>query len=215
MKTQVIKMLKPKSELSDRHISDWDELLKVREFFRNQGQTVVVTSGTWDLLHAGQALYLHKAKSMGDVLIVGVDSDELTRFRKGPQRPIVPQDERITLLSLLDSVDFIALLDKKEGRDGESLIRMLKPDILVMSETTKNEGEDHATKWKGIYESEGICKVEILPPQSVSSTSNQIRLVMIEGRLDSMQRLLKFLREEFPDEFTKSLNHVENGKPKM
>ncbi|MEN9647666.1 MAG: hypothetical protein RLY57_470, partial [Candidatus Parcubacteria bacterium] len=77
-----------------RFIPDMNELKAVVDHFRQMGYRIVLTQGVYDLIHEGHALYLENARSLGDLLIVGVDSDELTKKRKGPSRPIVPQSER-------------------------------------------------------------------------------------------------------------------------
>ena len=92
MNASAKKILETKTNFASRFVPDHAELKKLVDEFKKEGLKVVLTQGVYDLLHEGHALYLEVAKSYGDLLIVGVDSDELTRMRKGPNRPIVPQE---------------------------------------------------------------------------------------------------------------------------
>lgn len=105
-----------------------DHLLTLRQQWRDDNQRVVLTNGIFDLLHVGHVQYLQQARSLGDVLIVGLNSDESTRQFKGPKRPLIPQDERAALLLELRSVDQVVIF---EERTAERLVDLLRPDIYV------------------------------------------------------------------------------------
>lgn len=92
------------------------------------GQRVVFTNGCFDLLHRGHTRLLQRARELGDVLIVGLNSDASVRSLKGPSRPVLFQDERAELLSALASVDFIVIF---EEADPGRTIAVLRPDVLV------------------------------------------------------------------------------------
>lgn len=157
----------------DRFISDTEHLKNLISTLKKEGKKIVLTSGSWDLLHIGHAQYLMRAKEKGDVLIVGVDDDEKVKQRKGPNRPIVPQEERFKMLSHLRYVDVI--VPKPKGLHKFSLLKLVKPDVLVISETTKHS-EDK------IREMESYCgRIELLPPQSTTSTSAKVRLLFTQG----------------------------------
>lgn len=96
--------------------------------WRRQGATVVFTNGHFDLLHAGHVRYLQAARSMGDRLIVGLNSDASTRRRKGPTRPILPQEERAALLAALRAVDAVLIWEQDDFREA---VAELRPDIYV------------------------------------------------------------------------------------
>ena len=100
---------------------------KVREIKR-QGLKLVFTNGCFDLLHPGHLAYLQKARSLGDVLIVGVNSDRSVKKIKGDLRPIFDQEERCEMLSGLESVSFVTVFDASTPRD---LINLILPDVLV------------------------------------------------------------------------------------
>ena len=105
---------------------DWPELLELRAAARAAGSTVVWTNGAFDLLHPGHVQSLQQARALGDVLIVGVNSDRSVKAYKGPARPILNQDERAAMLAALECVGAVIIFD--EDTPAESLVK-LKPDI--------------------------------------------------------------------------------------
>jgi D-beta-D-heptose 7-phosphate kinase/D-beta-D-heptose 1-phosphate adenosyltransferase len=137
---------------------------------KKQGKKVVLTQGSFDLVHIGHARYCAEAKSYGDILIVGVDSDAKVKKRKGEDRPIVPQDERMEMLTHLDSVDFVVL--KKLNVPKWDLIKKVQPDILIATKETYTNEQLEALK-------EFCGKVVVLEPQATTSTSAKIRLMQI------------------------------------
>lgn len=98
------------------------------ETLRKQKKTIVFTNGCFDILHAGHVYYLEQAKSHGDYLWIGLNSDESVSQLKGPDRPINPQDARLYLLSSLGCVDFITIF---HDTTPISLISNIKPDIHI------------------------------------------------------------------------------------
>ncbi len=177
------------SNLRSRFIPVLDELKRVVSQLKSMGFKIVLTQGVYDLIHEGHAEYLEKAKSFGDILIVGLDSDELTKRRKGPGRPIVPQKERAKMLAHLRAVDVIALKDVDQ--ELNDLIDLVEPDVLVFSESTK----DIDSKIVNQYKKAGR-EIIVLPPQSTTSTSARIRNLTIEGA-EELGREVKQLVENF------------------
>lgn len=168
------------TNFNDRYVRDFDTLAAVVKKLKADGNRIVLTQGVFDLIHEGHAKYLELAKSYGDVLIVGVDSDELTRLRKGNGRPIVPQQERIHMLVHLRHVDIVVVREAKH--DIGDLIRVVEPDVLVISSGTKDFTKDMATNKKMRQEYEAICgEILTLEPQATTSTSARIRDLTIEG----------------------------------
>ena len=104
------------------------ELLEQRERWRQAGRTLVFTNGCYDLLHPGHVRLLERARSLGDVLVVGLNTDSSVRLSKGPGRPLTPERERAELLASLEAVDGVVLFDEETPR---ALIGRLLPDILV------------------------------------------------------------------------------------
>jgi len=155
-------------------IPDQKALKKAIDGYRKAGHRIVLTQGVYDLIHIGHALYLSKARLLGDILIVGVDSDALTKARKGPRRPIVPQDERVEMLLHLRHVDIVTIRDINHGIGG--LIELVKPDVFVASESTK----DFTKEQQMAYNS--CCgEVVIFPQQATTSSTNRMRQLIIDG----------------------------------
>ena len=98
------------------------------EAWRTAGERIVFTNGVFDLLHRGHVDYLEEARALGDRLVVGVNSDASVRRIKGPDRPLVPADERAELLAALACVDLALVFDEDTP---ERLIREVEPDVLV------------------------------------------------------------------------------------
>jgi len=153
-----------------RIIFNPQEIKPIVEQARKNGQKIVLTQGSFDLVHIGHARYCEKAKSFGDLLIVGVDSDQKVKKRKGKNRPIVPQDERMEMLTHLRSVDYVVL--KELGDPKFNLIKAIKPDVLVATKDTY----DTAT----IRQLEAMCgKIVVLEPMATTSTTGKIRLMQM------------------------------------
>lgn len=156
--------------MKDSVVAGYDHLSKLVKKYRSQNKKIVLTQGTFDMLHIGHARYMQEAKSHGDVLFVGVDSDEKVRKRKGPDRPVVPEEERVEMLTYLSSVDHVVLkpVDEKKWR----LIKMVHPDVLIATRQTYSSEQ--------IQELEKICgTVVVLDPMATTSTSAKIRQVQI------------------------------------
>jgi D-glycero-beta-D-manno-heptose 1-phosphate adenylyltransferase len=110
------------------HLYTRRELIAERARWRQGRKVVVFTNGCYDLLHVGHIRFLKKARSLGDLLIVGLNTDASVRLSKGPKRPLIPQNERAELLLALADVDGVVLFDEETPR---GLIAELLPDVLV------------------------------------------------------------------------------------
>jgi rfaE bifunctional protein nucleotidyltransferase chain/domain len=95
---------------------------------RARGETIVFTNGVFDLLHPGHVKYLQDARALGDLLIVGLNSDASVRRNKGPSRPITPEPERAEMLAALAAVDAVVVFDEDTPAE---IVRAVQPDILV------------------------------------------------------------------------------------
>ena len=145
-------------------------LMEIRAKLKQQGRTVVFTNGCFDILHRGHVEYLGSAKALGDVLIVGVNSDNSVRRIKGNGRPIVSEGDRAFVLSALKDVDFVCLFDEDTPFE---LIREIVPDILV-------KGADWNVKdvvGKEIVEQAGgsVRTIPIVSDRSTSGIIGRIR----------------------------------------
>jgi rfaE bifunctional protein nucleotidyltransferase chain/domain len=106
-----------------------DQLLSVLSSERTKGKRIVFTNGCFDLMHIGHTRYLQAAKALGDVLVVGVNSDVSVRtLDKAPDRPIVPEAQRAEVLAALGCVNFVVIFDEP---DPLPLIAAVQPDVLV------------------------------------------------------------------------------------
>jgi D-beta-D-heptose 7-phosphate kinase/D-beta-D-heptose 1-phosphate adenosyltransferase len=161
----------------DKYILSRNEILKVRQDLKNQNKKVVFTNGCFDILHAGHVDYLSKAKELGDILIVGMNSDMSVRKIKGELRPIIPEKERAFLLSSLRVVDYVTMFD--EETPGE-LISILVPDVLVKGadwNIDKIVGRDIVEKNGG--------KVRTIEFINNQSTSNIIKTIIDRYKINA------------------------------
>lgn len=172
----------------ERFIPDFSELKETVERLRDEGKKIILISGVYDLIHIGHARFLELGKSNGDVLVVGVDSDELTKQRKGPSRPLVPEDERIEMLSHLRHVDIITLY--KPGQDNFECIEMIRPDKIIISETTKDIKPEMLEQIKK-YNIEKI----LLPSQAKVSTTERYRQITMDGGNELAKKVISVIQE--------------------
>ncbi len=147
-----------------------EEAAALADRLRRSGKTVVFTNGVFDLLHPGHVRYLQHARSLGDALIVGVNSDRSVRANKGPSRPITPEAERAELLSALSCVDAVAIFDEDTPAE---IIRRIQPDVLV-------KGADWAADaivGRDTVEARGgkVVRVDVEPGWSTSSIIEKVR----------------------------------------
>ena len=147
-----------------------DELVDIRKRLAREGKRVVFTNGCFDLLHVGHVEYLQKAKSLGDILIVGINDDASVRRLKGPPRPITPQDDRTRIIAALASVDYTCLFSEDTPLN---LITAIRPDVLV-------KGADwpvDAVVGKDLVESLGgaVRTIDFIPNRSTTGIIAKIR----------------------------------------
>ena len=119
---------------SDQHIKSWAEIESIVSSLKNNNRNIVFTNGCFDILHAGHVEYLEKSKSYGDVLIVGVNSDESVKKIKGDSRPINSEYDRAYILASIEAVDYVVIFHEETPLN---LINHIKPDILT-------KGNDYA-----------------------------------------------------------------------
>lgn len=126
--------------------------LLIRDF-QTKGKKIVFTNGCFDILHPGHSAYLAEAKALGDILVVGVNSDASVQRLKGDKRPIMPEQARARLLAALTAVDFVTIFNED---DPYQLIKLLEPDILVKGgdwDTSAIVGRDLVTARGGSVQS--------------------------------------------------------------
>jgi D-beta-D-heptose 7-phosphate kinase/D-beta-D-heptose 1-phosphate adenosyltransferase len=114
--------------MSVKKIRTLEEIIGLRAQFRESGKKLVFTNGCFDLLHVGHVRYLNQARSIGDALIVGLNSDQSVREIKGDSRPVIPELERAEVLAALASVDYVFIF---ADPTPQRVIDAIVPDVLV------------------------------------------------------------------------------------
>lgn len=180
----------PGSVWKKRLISQSD-LLTLHDKLKEAGKKVVFTAGSWDLIHAGQCRYLEKAKAYGDVLVVGVSSNDAIRRVKGPNKPILDEKIRAEMLTFLKSVDFVTILPEPSCVPS---LGLLKPDVYV---TVK---EDWTSEYKESKEYKTVTKyggeVLVVDRQSTSVSTTQILQRAIGGALsDTLKDYMQYRKD--------------------
>ncbi len=147
-----------------------ENLLPELAHHRASGKRVVFTNGCFDLIHLGHIKYFQFAKNQGDLLIVGVNTDQSIQRLKGPRRPIINEQDRISVLEELESIDYLVAFDEDTPLN---LIETIKPDVLVKGADYKKE---QVVGWD-VVESYGGC-VALAPLIDGRSTSNVIERIL-------------------------------------
>ena len=123
------------------------ELQQIVHDKKSEGKTVVFTNGCFDILHIGHVRYLQDARAQGNVLVVGVNSDESVSKLKGPERPVVPGYERVEILAALECVDYVTIFNEDTPID---LILTIKPNVHVKGGDYTPEGLPEADAVRSI-----------------------------------------------------------------
>ncbi len=146
-----------------------EELIELRRRWKEEGKTVVFTNGCYDVLHPGHIRLLENARSLGDVLILALNSDASVQRLKGPTRPLIPQQERAELAAALEAVDAVTFFDEDTPTE---LIAAVLPDVLV-------KGADWAHWIAGREEVEAAGgKVLALPLEPGYSTTGIVEEIL-------------------------------------
>jgi rfaE bifunctional protein nucleotidyltransferase chain/domain len=167
------------------------DLMVLAEKLRENNKKIVFTAGSWDLIHAGQCRYLEKAKEYGDVLVVGVSSNDAIRHVKGPNKPILDEKIRAEMLTFLKSVDFVTILPEPSCQPS---LGLLKPDVFI---TVK---EDWTDNYKQSREYQTVSKyggeVVVVDRQSTTISTTQILQRAIGGHLSEVLKDFMQYRKE-------------------
>jgi D-beta-D-heptose 7-phosphate kinase/D-beta-D-heptose 1-phosphate adenosyltransferase len=160
-------ILGPALSTEQRIVASLEDMADKAQHLRGLGYSLVLTSGSFDLIHLGHVKYLERAKECGDFLAVGVDCDAKIRRRKGDDRPMVPEDERLQMLAYQRPVDFVYLKRDEDERWG--LIKATNPDVLVLT-------ADHSYGEEELRALGELCgEIKVLPRQASVTTSERIR----------------------------------------
>ena len=151
-------------------ILSWDELKKEMVRLKGEGRRIVFTNGCFDILHVGHVRYLNAARRLGDVLVLGLNTDASVRALKGEKRPLNPEADRAEVLVGLACIDYVTLFGEETPL---KLIELLEPDILVKGGDWAADavvGGEEAKRWGG--------RVEIIPQVEGASTTNVIDKIL-------------------------------------
>lgn len=159
------------SNFSQRYVPDYRRIADIVGALRTLSLKVVLTSGSFDIIHEGHSMYLEAARHFGDFLIVGVDSDEKISDRKGPHRPAVPEMERLRMVTHQRGVGLVTLKGFHDER--WRLIKTVRPDVLVATEETYTSGEIEE------LEQHYCGRVEVLERMATVSTSARLRRIQL------------------------------------
>jgi rfaE bifunctional protein nucleotidyltransferase chain/domain len=154
-----------------RYVPDYARIGAIVGALRTLGLKVVLTSGSFDIIHEGHSMYLEAARRFGDFLIVGVDSDEKIRDRKGPHRPAVPEMERLRMVTHQRGVGLVTLKGAHDER--WRLIKTVRPDVLVATADTYTPAEI------GELAADYCGRVEVLERMATVSTSARLRRIQL------------------------------------
>lgn len=172
------------------------DLMVLGEQLHGKNKKIVFTAGSWDLIHAGQCRYLEKAKTNGDILIVGVSSNSAIRQVKGPNKPILDEKIRAEMLTYLRAVDFVTILPEPSCQPSLGLLR---PDVYVTVKEDWTDNYKESREYKTVIGYGG--EVMVVDRQSTAISTTQILQRAIGGHLseilkDFMQYRKEPLREK-------------------
>jgi rfaE bifunctional protein nucleotidyltransferase chain/domain len=146
-----------------------NELVAIVKNLKKHNKKIVFTNGVFDLIHIGHVRYLRKAKELGDVLIVAINSDSSVKKIKGNNRPIIPAAKRAEVLSSFEFIDYVTIFNEP---NPINVIKKLLPDVLVKG----GDWKINEVLGKDIVEANG-GKVVTIPPVKNRSTTNLINLI--------------------------------------
>jgi len=150
-----------------------NDLSEIVKQLQRGGKKIVFTNGVFDILHKGHVDYLNRARALGDILVVGINSDSSARRIKGDKRPIIPQQDRACIVSNLRSVDYVCIFDEDTPYET---IKLLQPDLLVKGADWKVED----VVGRDVVEARGgrVVTIEYLNGKSTTNIIKKILEVM-------------------------------------
>ncbi len=167
-------------ETRNKIVTDYKKLAELINAHKTLGNKIVCTIGSWDMLHIGHLRYLNKAKQQGDILIVGVDSDKAIKiYKKNPLRPVIPEGERMEMLSYQHFVDYVTLIDDvdEEGNWEMAILKQMSPDVFVaIEESYPKEQREKIEKLCG--------EIKLLERQAENTSTSDIIEKTFKKRLE-------------------------------
>lgn len=164
-------------------IRNYERLEEIIHAVKTLGAKVVLTSGSWDLKHMGHSRYIRNARLRGDFLVVGVESDARIKKRKGEHRPFVGEEERAEEIAHLQYSNVVIIKDLEDEK--WKLIKLVRPDVLVLSERTGYSGDE-------TEKLEQYCgEIVVLESQAETSTTGRLRRLQMDILIPALTRIKK------------------------
>lgn len=167
------------------------DLMTLGEQLKEKGKKIVFTVGSWDLVHVGQLRYLERSREMGDILVVGVSSNEAIRTVKGPNKPVLDEKIRAEMLTFLRSVDFVTILPEPSCNPS---LGLLKPDVYVTVKEDWTDNYKESREYKTVNKYGG--EVVVVDRQSTTISTTKIIQRAIGGHLGDVFKDFMELRKE-------------------
>lgn len=167
------------------------DLMSLGEQLKAKGKKIVFTAGSWDLIHAGQCRYLEKAKANGDILVVGVSSNDAIKKVKGPNKPILDEKIRAEMLTYLRCVDFVTILPEPSCTPS---LGLLQPDIYITVKEDWTENYKESKEYKTVIKYGG--EVIVVDRQSTAISTTKIIQRAIGGHLGDVFKDFMDLRKD-------------------
>jgi rfaE bifunctional protein nucleotidyltransferase chain/domain len=167
------------------------DLTELHEKLKTAGKKIVFTAGAWDMLHVGQVRYLKDAKAYGDVLVVGVSSNDAIRKVKGPNRPILDEKVRAEMLTHLRCVDFVTVMPEPSC---QPTLGLLHPDVYVTVKEDWNENYKESKEYKTVVKYGG--HVEVMDRQSPYISTTKILERAVSAQLGDTFKEFMELRKD-------------------
>jgi D-glycero-beta-D-manno-heptose 1-phosphate adenylyltransferase len=167
------------------------DLMTLHEKLKEKDKKIVFTAGSWDLLHVGQCRYLEEAKAAGDVLVVGVSSNEAIRKVKGVNKPILDEKIRAEMLTYLRPVDYVTVLPEPSCQPS---LGLLKPDVYITVKEDWTENYKDSKEYKTVTKYGG--EVKVVDRQSTAISTTKIIQRAIGGHLSSVFKDFMELRKD-------------------
>lgn len=167
------------------------DLMTLHEKLKEKGKRIVFTAGSWDLLHVGHCRYFEEAKKHGDILVVGVSSNEAIRRVKGPNKPILDEKIRAEMLTYLRSIEFVTILPEPSC---QPTLGLLRPDVYITVKEDWTENYKESKEYKTVVKYGG--EVKVVDRQSTALSTTKIVQRAIGGELGSIFKDFMELRKD-------------------
>jgi rfaE bifunctional protein nucleotidyltransferase chain/domain len=167
------------------------DLMTLHDKLKEKDRKIVFTAGSWDLLHVGQCRYLEEAKANGDILVVGVSSNEAIRKVKGPNKPVLDEKVRAEMLTYLRPVDFVTILPEPSCQPS---LGLLKPDVYITVKEDWTEEYKNSKEYKTVTKYGG--EVKVVDRQSTAISTTKIIQRAIGGHLSAIFKDFMDLRKD-------------------